>query len=270
MTAPVITLLTDFGLHDTYAASMKGAILKVCPDARLVDISHLVPPRDVRTGAFLLASVACDFPSATIHLAVIDPGVGTGRRGLVIEADSHFFVGPDNGLFSRVLHRASAWAAFSLEDPAYWQPTVSKTFHGRDIFAPVAAHLAMGVPPRALGPPCTPQPASWADVIADGDEILGEIIHIDHFGNAVTNVSRETFERFASRFRVAIRVGGCSISTMAGTYGDQDPARVVALIGSHGYLEIAINQGNAALSCSLQRGDPVTIAAIRSGAGKKQ
>jgi len=259
MAGPIITLLTDFGLHDTYVASMKGVILKICPDARLVDISHLVPPQDVRAGAFLLASVASDFPSGTIHLAVIDPGVGTERRGLAIEADSHFFVGPDNGLLSRVLRPASAWEAFSLEDPAYWQPTVSKTFHGRDVFAPVAAHLARGLPPRALGPPCTPQSASWADAAEVGEEILGEIIHIDHFGNAVTNVSREVFERFALRSRVKIKVGGCTISTIAETYGDMDTAEVMALIGSHGYLEIAINQGSATLSCRLHRGDPVTV-----------
>jgi S-adenosylmethionine hydrolase len=259
MAKRIITLLTDFGLQDTYVASMKGVILTLCPDVCLIDVSHLAPPRDVRAGAFLLACAAFDFPSGTIHLAVVDPGVGTERRGLAIEADRHFFVGPDNGLFSRVLGSASVWEAFSLEEPAYWLSTVSKTFHGRDIFAPVAAHMATGVPLRALGPPCTPQPGSWSEAREEGEGILGEILHIDHFGNAVTNVSRQVFERFASRTQVTVQAGDCLVSTLAETYGDQDPAGVVALMGSHGYLEIAVNQGSAALSCRLHRGDPVRV-----------
>ena len=259
MTAPIITLLTDFGLEDAYVASMKGVILEICPDARLIDISHLVPPQDVRTGAYLLASTASDFPPGTIHLAVIDPGVGTERRGLSIRADDRFFVGPDNGLFSWVLRQASTWEAFCLENPAYWRPTVSKTFHGRDIFAPVAAHLARGLPAPALGPPCTPQRASWAKVVETGEEILGEIIHIDHFGNAVTNVSREVLNRFASGSRTVVRIGAFNISPIVGTYSDQDPGKVMALIGSSGRLEIAVNRGNAARHYDLRRADPVRI-----------
>jgi S-adenosyl-L-methionine hydrolase (adenosine-forming) len=259
MTTPIITLLTDFGLEDAYVASMKGVILKICSDASLVDITHLVPPGDIRAGAFLLASVASEFPTGTIHLAVVDPGVGTARRGLLVGAAGHLFVGPDNGLFAWVLRQASRWEAYSLEIIAYWRHTVSYTFHGRDIFAPVAAHLASGLAPRALGPPCTPQSASWADAIETGAEILGEIIHIDHFGNAVTNVSREVLKRFASGSRTAVRIGALNISAMADTYGGQDPGKVIALIGSHGHLEIAITQGSAAQSCGLHCGDPVVI-----------
>jgi S-adenosyl-L-methionine hydrolase (adenosine-forming) len=259
MAAPVITLLTDFGLKDTYVASMKGVILEICPDARLIDISHLVPPQDVRTGAYLLASVASDFPSGTIHLAVIDPGVGTQRRGLAIGADGRFFVGPDNGLFSWVLRPATIWEAYSLENPAYWRTTVSRTFHGRDIFAPVAAHLALGLPACALGPPCTPQRPLWGDVVESEEEILGEIIHIDHFGNAVTNVPQEVIERFAAGLRTTVWVGALGIATIVETYGDQEPGRVMALIGSSGHLEIAINQDSAAEKYRLRRGDPVRI-----------
>jgi len=259
MPAPIITLLTDFGLKDTYVASMKGAILTVCPEARLIDISHLVPPQDVRTGAFLLASVYHDFPSGTIHLVVIDPGVGTARRGLVIEVDRHLFVGPDNGLFSWVLRDTSTWEAFSLENPAFWRPTVSKTFHGRDIFAPVAGHLALGLAPRALGPPCTPQMASWASAAETGEEIRGEIIYIDNFGNAVTNVSSEMIAHFAPGSRIAVRIGGLSLSRVFDTYGDQEPGVVIALVGSSRRLEIAINQGRAAEICGLHCGDPVSI-----------
>lgn len=259
MKAPIITLLSDFGLEDTYVASMKGVILDICPHARLVDISHLVPPQDVGAGAFLLVSAYRDFPAGTIHLAVIDPGVGTDRRGLVIRADNAFFVGPDNGLFSLVLREASGWEAFSLERPAYWRATISKTFHGRDLFAPIAAHLAIGVPAEALGPPCIPEIASWAGTVLEEEELHGEIIHIDHFGNALTNVSRTVLERFVSGSRVAVRIGRLTISAIVDTYGDQKAGSLIALIGSSNFLEIAITQGNAAKTCGLRRGDPVRI-----------
>jgi S-adenosylmethionine hydrolase len=263
MSAPIITLLTDFGLEDSYVASMKGVILEICPDARLVDISHLVPPQDVRTGAFLLASVYHDFPSGTVHLAVIDPGVGTDRRGLVIKMNRGFLVGPDNGLFSLVLREESGWDAYRLERPAYWRAAVSKTFHGRDIFAPAAAHLAMGIPAPALGSPCTPQMTSWAEALETSEEIQGEVIHIDHFGNAVTNVSREALERFSSGYRVEVRIGGLTISEFVGTYGDEEVGRVIALIGSSKHLEIAVSQGNAAKNCGLRRGDLVHVMRIK-------
>jgi S-adenosyl-L-methionine hydrolase (adenosine-forming) len=259
MTAPIITLLTDFGLEDTYVASMKGVILDICPDARLVDLSHRVPPQDVRVGAFLLVSAYRDFPAGTIHLAVIDPGVGTDRRGLVIRSDRYFFVGPDNGLFSLALREASGWEAFSLERPAYWRTTISKTFHGRDIFAPIAAHLAMGVRAEAMGPPCIPQISCWADTIHKEDELQGEIIHIDHFGNAITNVSRAELERFVSGSQVAVRTGGLTLSVIVDTYGNREAGTLIALIGSSNFLEIAVNQGNAAKTCGLQRGDLVCI-----------
>jgi S-adenosyl-L-methionine hydrolase (adenosine-forming) len=259
MTVPIITLLTDFGLEDPYVASMKGVILEICPAARLVDISHLVPPQDVRTGAFMLASAYRDFPSGTIHLAVIDPGVGSSRRGLATKLNRGCLVGPDNGLFSLVLREESGWEAYSLEHPVYWRPTVSPTFHGRDIFAPVAAHLAMGLPVQALGPPCTPEIPAWADATVTGEEIEGEIIHIDHFGNAVTNVSRETFERFAAGVAVAVLAGDRTITAITATYADADVGRLIVLIGSSDRLEIAVNQGNAAMNIGLRRGDLVRV-----------
>jgi S-adenosyl-L-methionine hydrolase (adenosine-forming) len=259
MTVPIITLLTDFGLEDTYVASMKGVILEGCPNARLVDVSHLVPPQDVCAGAYLLASCYRDFPPGTIHLAVVDPGVGTDRRGLVLKADHYYFVGPDNGLFSWVLHEAAVWEAYSLERTEFWRATVSKTFHGRDIFAPVAAHLGMGVPVQAFGPPCTPKLAPWTDATQTGAEILGQIIHIDHFGNAVTNVTRTTLERFASPSSLAVGIGGLTLVPIVETYGDQETGRVVALIGSSNRLEIAVNQGHAAKTCGIRRGDPVSV-----------
>ncbi len=259
MNVPIITLLTDFGLEDTYVASMKGVILGISPPSRLVDISHLVPPQDVRAGAFLLASVFRSFPAGTIHLVVVDPGVGTDRLGLVIKTNEYFFVGPDNGLFSWVLREERGWEAYSLEHPGYRLSSVSSTFHGRDIFAPAAAHLAKGVPAEAMGPRCTPHSGSWAEPIIRDEEVLGEIIHIDHFGNAVTNVSREMIEPFAPLPCLRVRVGDLTIPRIVTTYGDQGKGETVALIGSTNHLEIAVNQGNAAKSLSLCRGVPVSI-----------
>jgi S-adenosyl-L-methionine hydrolase (adenosine-forming) len=259
MTAPIITLLTDFGLEDTYVASMKGVILGICPDARLVDVCHLVPPQDVRTGAFLLASVYKDFPPGTIHLAVVDPEVGTDRRGLLLKADRYLLVGPDNGIFSWIWRAATAREAYSLEHPDFWRNPVSKTFHGRDIFAPVGAHLGMGVPARAFGPPCTPCLAAWTDPLETEYEILGEVIHIDHFGNAVTNITIEALDRLAPRSRLAVRIAGLTLSPILDTYGDQEAGKPVTLIGSSNRLEIAVNQGHAARERGFRGGDPVSI-----------
>jgi S-adenosyl-L-methionine hydrolase (adenosine-forming) len=266
MTAPIITLLSDFGLEDPYVASMKGVILGICPDARLVDVSHLVPPQDVCTGAFLLSSVYRDFSPETIHLAVVDPEVGTDRRGLVIKADRHLFVGPDNGLFSWILREATAWEAYSLEHSGFWRTPVSKTFHGRDIFAPVAAYLGRGTSAQAFGPPCTPRLAAWADEIETEHEILGMIIHIDHFGNAITNITGEALDRLAHRSRLAVRIAGMTLWPISATYGDREPGSLVALIGSSNRLEIAVTQGHAAGDRGICRGDPVSVVVRMPGA----
>lgn len=265
MTAPIITLLSDFGLEDTYVASMKGVILAICPDARLVDVSHLVSPQDVCAGAFLLVSAYKDFPAGTIHLAVVDPEVGTNRRGLVIRADQHLFVGPDNGLFSWIWREANTQEAYSLERPEFWRNPVSKTFHGRDIFAPIAAHLGRGVPAEAFGPPCTPRLAEWAAPVESEHEILGEVIHIDHFGNAVTNITGEALDRLAPRSRMAVRMAARTLCPIVATYGDQEPGSLIALIGSSNRLEIAVAQGHAAREHGLRRSVPVSVFVRRSG-----
>lgn len=263
MTAPIITLLTDFGLEDTYVASMKGVLLGICPDARLVDVSHLVPPQDVCAGAFLLTSVYRDFPAGTIHLAVVDPEVGTDRRGLVVGADHQLFVGPDNGLFSWIWREAKAREAYSLERPDFWRREVSTTFHGRDVFAPVAAHLGRGVPAQAFGPRCTPHLAPWTDPVATEDEITGQVIHIDRFGNAVTNITRQALERLGPPFGLEVSVREVTLLSIVATYADRSIGSPAALIGSTERLEIAVNQGHAARALGLHRGDPVTVRAGR-------
>jgi S-adenosylmethionine hydrolase len=257
--ARIITLLTDFGLQDGYVASLKGVILGICPEARLVDISHLVRPQDVRSGAFLLATAYRDFPPGTIHLAIVDPGVGTERRGLVLRTPQYFLVGPDNGLFSWVCRKEPEWEARALESSQYWRWPVSPTFHGRDVFAPVAAHLASGVPMEELGPPWEPHIAGWTTMVWSERSLRGEVIHVDHFGNIITNLDERTVEGFGPSEELVIEVQGTRIHGLRTTYGDQPRGTLMALIGSHGYLEIAANQQQAGKLLGIQAGTPVRV-----------
>ena len=260
MASKIITLLTDFGIEDGYVAAMKGVILGICPAARLVDVSHLVPPQDVRAGAFLLASIHPYFPEGTIHLAVVDPGVGTERRAVAIRTARSLLVGPDNGLFSLVLQREGILEARLLENPDLRRPTVSQTFHGRDIFAPAAAHLASGVPFHSLGSRCTPELAARGTIERTETEIRGEIIHIDRFGNAVSNIMRADLDALARTGRgFIINVGPHTIAGLEDTYGRVGEGRPLALIGSGEHLEIAVNLGSAASLLSIRIGDRVTV-----------
>lgn len=258
MNPPVITLLSDFGLSDGYVASMKGAILRICPSARLVDVTHLVPPQDIRAGAFLLANVYPEFPEGTIHLAVVDPGVGTGRKPIAVVTPRAVLVGPDNGLFSLVLEKETSVEARILENPAYRHLKVSNTFHGRDIFAPAAAHLASGAPFEGFGPVCTPHIAPWSRAARAGDELRGEIIHIDRFGNAISNIGEKMMREFAVEGGTAAGIRGQSLPLVS-AYGDLDPGAVMALIGSSGYLEVAVNQGSAAKKLGIATGEPIRV-----------
>lgn len=256
---PIITLLTDFGLRDGYVAAMKGVILSLAPEAVLVDISHDLPPQDVTAAAFVLASCWQFFPEGTIHLAVVDPGVGSNRRAVAVAAQGHSFVAPDNGLLSLALAEAPSFDAVTLTNPLYWRtPTPSHTFHGRDVFAPVAAHLAKGIPLAALGEPLGdlvrlpwPQPLPLA---AGGWR--GEVVYIDRFGNAITNLPGALVEPYREGWFYA---GPFRLRGLAGTYAEVEPGTPLALIGSHGYLEIAIREGNAAQKGNLQVGTPVEV-----------
>lgn len=258
MPKKIITLLTDFGILDGYVASMKGIILGICPDVHIVDISHMIPPQDVRSGAFVLASTFGDFPRNTVHLAVVDPGVGTRRRAIAISTPECFFVGPDNGIFSPALRHANTPEARSIENPRFIRPRISNTFHGRDIFAPVAAHLAAGVEFPLLGPICQPHSTPWRAPVCDPGGIQGEVIHIDRFGNAVTNLDRSLVPDLTVPTIWTVRVRDVLPCKPADTYGDGDPGELLALIGGSDYLEIAVSQGNAALSHGIRIGDPVS------------
>ncbi len=256
----IVTLCTDFGLRDGYVAAMKGVILSIAPQVCLVDISHQITPQSVREGAFVLRSAYTFFPSGTVHLVVVDPGVGSERRAMAVQAAEHLFVAPDNGVLAYVLRREQQVQAVSLTNPVYWREEVSETFHGRDIFAPVAAHLALGVPLEDLGKPLEelvqldlPVPERRSN-----GTIVGHVIHVDGFGNVVTNIPADML-RDCDRWQVM--AGKEWIIGLSSTYASAAKGDLVALIGSHGFLEIAVREGSAARIAHLQVGD--TVRALR-------
>lgn len=260
--SPIITLLTDFGLEDGYVGIMKGVILSLNPAVRLVDLSHEVPPQDIVSGALVLQSAWRYFPPGTIHLAVVDPGVGSGRRAMAAAWGEHFLVGPDNGLFSLVFAEQTPLSMVCLENPRYFLPEVSATFHGRDIFAPVAAHLSRGVTLSSLGPGLfdpvrlvLPVPRFGAAAVA------GEIIASDHFGNLISNIPWGKLHSWLRGRPASLRVRGQVIPHLVTTYNDASAGSLLALGGSHGYLEIACRQGSAAQVLGAGVGEEVGLRA---------
>jgi hypothetical protein len=260
----IITLLTDFGTEDTYVGVMKGVITSICPSAQVIDLTHQVPPQDIATGAFLLDVSVDYFPEGTIHVAVVDPGVGTARKPLALRTAKAFFVGPDNGIFTLVLQRQKLLQAICLDNPRYHLSTVSSTFHGRDIFAPVAAHIACGVSVEELGTPIHRlQRLPLPRIRVDWEGIRATIVHIDRFGNAISNLSRAEYEAWRIRWDVkepAVQVAASNTTLpIVSTYGDVPRGKPVALFGSSERLEIAVNGGSAALALALRRGDTIKV-----------
>jgi S-adenosylmethionine hydrolase len=256
---PVIALLTDFGTRDHYAGTMKGVALGICPDATLVDITHDVPAHDVLAGALELAASYKYFPAGTIFLVVVDPGVGSTRRGIAAEAGDYKFVAPDNGVLTLALEDHAPKKVVELSERRYARATVSRTFEGRDRFAPAAAWLAKGVELTALGRPAgtiVRLDVPHASVAADS--IDGEVLRIDRFGNLITNIDRRTFDRLSGA-AVDIRIGAHQVSKVVSTYADAAPNELCALFGSTDHLEIAANGGSAASALDLGRGAPVHI-----------
>jgi len=260
--APVITLLTDFGPADAYLGCMKGVILNVCPHARVVDVSHSLPKFNIRYGAFVLMQVFRYFPNGTIHVAVVDPGVGTRRRPLVIETKRYFFVGPDNGVLTLAASEDGIKRVVEITSEKYILSGPSKTFAGREIFAPVAAHVANGVPLREIGPEVDrfqvlsiPKPK-----IAEG-HVVGEVFVVDSFRNLITNLRPSDFEQGVKHGRLLkVEVGGVARDIpFVGTYGDVGRGQALALVGSSGFIEIDINQGNASRVFKARQGTPVKI-----------
>lgn len=254
----MITLCTDFGTRDGYVAAMKGVILTIAPETDLIDISHGIAPQNVHEGAWVLATAYRFFPHGTVHLAVVDPGVGTDRRPIVVRTAHHIFVAPDNGLLSHALRREEVLEAVMPDRPEYWRDgKISHTFHGRDLFAPVAAHLARGIPLTDIGSPAGDLVTLDRDepYVAPDGGIVGHIIHIDHFGNAISNIPAELLPDH----RVYVHVAGHGVGPLRRAYGEAAPGHPLALIGSHDYLEIATREGDAARTLGLAIGDEVRI-----------
>jgi len=278
---PIITLLTDFGLADGYVGAMKGVILTIHPQAAVVDISHAIPAQDLRSAAWVLYTAYDAFPRRTIHCVVVDPGVGGQRRAIAVEAGGYTFVAPDNGVLSYVLSREPLGMAVELTNPRFHRHPVSRTFHGRDIFAPAAAYVSRGVPLGELGTllpldQLVTWPLPHPERRPDGS-LVGHILHIDRFGNCVTDLrmteeedvllltnppSGEERPIEIPRRRMHLEVGERALFGISRTYADGSPGEFLALIGSSGHLEIALVKGNAAQTLGLIVGDPITITDI--------
>lgn len=255
----LITLLTDFGTRDTYVGVMKGVIKDIDPHIEVIDLTHAIPAQDIAAGAFALKTSFAYFPPGTVHLAVVDPGVGSTRRPIAAHIGSYFYVCPDNGLLSYVLAQEKLHDAVILDNTQYQRPTVSRTFHGRDIFAPAAAHLAHGVPFRNLGTPAgallsfpvpTPQ-------VAEG-QILCHVISVDVFGNVITDLSEDVYNTWHIAPSIISAVGK-DIPGPVASYSDVPDGAVLALFGSSGYFEVAVRNGNAARTLGLDIGDSIIL-----------
>ena len=260
MRKPIITLLTDFGTKDHYVASIKGVILSINPECLLIDITHQVNRHDVREGAFLLANAYSFFPKGTIHLSVVDPGVGGTRKPILLVTQNHFFVGPDNGLFTFVAQKERVKKIVVLSKEKYFLPKVSKTFHGRDLFAPVAAHLSSGIKPGAFGDTINEikRLRLQKPIIKEG-KLLGEILHIDTFSNLVSNICEEILFGFTKGRPFVIRVGNKAIHGLKKGYWEGRQGQLIALLGSGGFLEISVREANAQRMLKVKKGDPIEI-----------
>ena len=277
-TPPTITLLTDFGLQDAYVGVMKGVLLRLCPDARLADLTHAVAPQNVRQAAYTLWSAYRYFPLHTVFLVVVDPGVGTSRAPVAVATSHGYFVAPDNGVLGYVLREVDVRQVVRLDNVDYHLHPTSRTFHGRDIFSPAAAYLACGVPITELG---TPQD-DWQQLAppilhAEGALLRGEVLHIDHFGNVITSIGRLDWTdahtlhlspafgvRTASALDFSaqyctVTAGGRALHGVQPTYGAVPVGALTALVGSSGMLEIGVNQGHAAQTLGVALGDPITL-----------
>jgi S-adenosylmethionine hydrolase len=253
----VITLTSDFGYADSYVAQIKGVIHSINPTSTIIDVTHEISKFNIQTGAFMLASAAPYFPKGTVHVAVVDPGVGTKRRALAIKTKQGYFVGPDNGLLILAAERQGITGIYELTNPKYMLPEVSGTFHGRDVFAPAAAYIEKGVNPARFGPKVEePVRPEFVQVKHEKDSIIGRILHVDSFGNIITNLRKTDVPKETLNIKIQDTEFKLKLKK---TYGETKPKDTMALIGSHGFLEIAINRGNAAEKFNAKMGTEITI-----------
>jgi S-adenosylmethionine hydrolase len=254
----MITLTTDFGLKDPYVAEMKGVILTINPKANIIDLTHKVEKFCIRLGAFILASAVPYFPAGAVHLVVVDPGVGTERRAILIETKRGFFVGPDNGVLMLAAKGQGIEHVYELTNSEFMLPQVSSTFHGRDVFAPVAAHLDKGVIPLAFGPEIVDAVTSgFASVEVLNGSFIGEVLHVDSFGNIITNIDQKELPKSK---KVTVEFQNVTLNIPLGkTYAQVKPQSPIGLIGGHGFLEIALNQDCAAKKFQAKIGDKIKV-----------
>lgn len=265
----VVTLLTDFGLQDPYVGIMKGVILSRAPHATVVDLTHGIPPQHIALGALALRSAVAFFPPGTIHVAVVDPGVGSHRRAVAVRTDAHIFLGPDNGLLALAAPPQARREVRELANAALFCHPVSKTFHGRDIFAAVAGHLAAGVAFARLGPELTDlAELDFPAPVPAGHALRGQVVYIDHFGNLVTNFEAQSLSRFAAS-RVWFRIRDSWVCGIVTTYADLPPGGLGALFGSWGLLEIAQRNGNAAAVLGAEVGDELVATGEETGSSTR-
>jgi len=254
--APLITLTTDFGTRDGFVAQMKGVILGINPRARLIDVTHDIKPFSVLEGALVLKGISPHFPGGTIHVAVVDPGVGSKRRGIVLYTEEQRYVGPDNGLFSLVVPKDKACEIREIQNPDFMRPEPHPTFHGRDIFAPTAAHLSAGKPFEEVGPLVhDPTMLSIPTVGENAAGLEGAVIYVDRFGNLTCNIDKAMLSKTVG----TVYVGDVIIKGLSRYFGEVPEGETMALINSFGLLEIAVNQGNAAQVLGIGKGEPVRV-----------
>lgn len=254
--ATIITLTTDFGTADGFVGAMKGVILSLAPHATLVDITHDIPPHDIRAGTFALETAIPHFPPEAIHVAVVDPGVGSARAAILVETERGRFIAPDNGVLTSVVPDMDAARIYTLDRPEFWRPDVSATFHGRDVFAPVAAHLAQGVEPDQLGTPLSRiARLAWPQPRRCENEIQGEIIHVDRFGNLITNLRLEDLGPAPQNARFLIQ--NYTVAGITSHYAAGDG--IMAVVNSGGRIEVALPSAKAARMLNLGVGEEIRV-----------
>ena len=259
----IISLLSDFGLKDPYVAEMKGVILSISPQAIIVDISHEIDKFNIRMGAFVLASAAPYFPQKTVHVAVVDPGVGTKRRPIIVETNRSFFVGPDNGLLILAAQKEDIINVYQITNQKHALFSISKTFHGRDIFAPTAAYLVKGLNPSSFGSLIHDYIVpNYSKSTIKNDDLIGEVLHIDNFGNIISNISIEDFKTTGIHEGnlLSIKIDNKTMNLyFHSVYGEVNIGSPLALFNSSNFLEISVNQGNASKLFKIKVGDPIKV-----------
>ena len=259
----IITLFTDFGIKDPYVGIMKGVVLGLNPNAAIVDLTHQIEPGDVTQAAHVMGESFSFFPPSTIHVAVVDPGVGTNRRPILVKSRNHFFVGPDNGLFWPIIKADPRVFVIHLTNEKFFLPHISPTFHGRDIFAPVAGHLSLGTDPLKMGERMeNPMRIPDTTPTRKGDTLFGLAMRIDHFGNVITNIRREDLVRFLGNRQMVIRVEKERIEGVTKTYADGEKGKLLALFGSTNHLEFAVNSDRADRLLNIEGAHSLPVVAV--------